>query len=98
MKNASDNFSEPSLNTEIVTQNHSQPSTLEDLLPLVDQMPEEDRMALIEKLLGKQNSLSVVFGNHQLNGSIVVQINQAPPDQLAAILNVVAERIARQGL
>jgi hypothetical protein len=86
------------LPVSIVTPNHNQPPILKDLLPLVDQMPEEDRAALLEKLLGKQNSLSVVFGNHQLNGSIVVQINQAPPDQLAAILKVVAERIAKQDL
>ncbi|KAM3093204.1 hypothetical protein ACKFKF_29715 [Phormidesmis sp. 146-12] len=83
----------------IVTQNHKAP-TLQTLLDLVDDLPDEDQSALLEKLIGKQadNGLSVVFGNNQIRGSIVVQINQAPPAELAVILNVIAERIKRQGL
>jgi len=76
----------------------SQHLNLEDLLPLVERLSIEDRVALLEKLITKQSGLSVVFGNNQLSGSIIVQINQMQPEQLDLILNALANRITQENL
>jgi hypothetical protein len=60
----------------------------------VDNFSVEQKTELVQKLL-KSPSMSVVFGNNQLSGEIVVQINTMDNDALARILDVVAARIAK---
>lgn len=81
--------------TDLVVVNSTEKlnSTLEALIPLIEKLPLDDRLLLLERLIGKQSGLSVVFGNNQLSGSVIVQINQMSPDQLGDILQAIADRI-----
>jgi hypothetical protein len=76
---------------EVVSQH---PEHLEALFNSVDSLSVEQKAELVQKLL-KSPSMSVVIGNNQLRGDIVIQINTMDNDALAQILNVVAERIAK---
>lgn len=78
---------------EVVSQ-QQHPEHLEALFNSVDSLPVEQKAELVQKLL-KSPSMSVVIGNNQLRGDIVIQINTMDNDALAQILNVVAERIAK---
>lgn len=79
---------------EVVSQQQQHPEHLEALFNAVDNLSVEQKAELVQKLL-KSPSMSVVIGNNQLRGDIVIQINTMDNDALAQILNVVAERIAK---
>jgi hypothetical protein len=76
---------------------HCDQLTLEELLPLAEQLPIEDKVALLERLIGKQSGLNVVLEHNQLKESIVKQISTMDREQLSDILQVVATRIASEG-
>ena len=66
---------------------------LENLIDLADQLPVDDKAKLVERLLGQQSGLSVVFGNNQLSGQILVQINTSDRETLGDIVDAIATRI-----
>jgi hypothetical protein len=55
-----------------------------------------EKAELAKKLLSSPG-LSIVFGNSQLSGNIIVQINSADRDVLANVLEAIAQRIATEG-
>jgi hypothetical protein len=67
--------------------------SIEELLDLADGLPVEQRATLIQKLLGQNPGLSVVFGNNQLSGQIVVQINTADREAIGDVLDAISDRI-----
>lgn len=65
---------------------------LENLLQTVDGLSTEEKATLIKHVLGDPG-LSVVFGNNQLSGSIIVQINTIDRSALGDLLEAIAERV-----
>jgi hypothetical protein len=70
--------------------------TLDDLKRVVDQLPVNDRAALTKHLLGENSGVTVVVGNHQLSGNIVIQINSMDKDALSSVLAAIAVRISEE--
>lgn len=66
---------------------------LDDLMGQVADLPVDQRAELVQRLLGEQSGLSVVFGNNQLSGQILVQINTSDRESLGDILDAIANRI-----
>lgn len=66
---------------------------LNDLIEQVAKLPVDQRAELAQRLLGEQSGLSVVFGNNQLSGQILVQINTSDRESLGDILDAIANRI-----
>ena len=62
----------------------------DDLLNIVDSLSVEEKTILVKRLLP---GMSVTFGNNQLSGSIVVQINAMDREVLADLLEAIANRI-----
>lgn len=75
--------------------NNQKESRIEDVLPLVEKLPVEEKAQLVKKLLGTEG-LSVVLGNNQLTGSIIVQINTMGKEDLSEILKAIALKIEKQ--
>ena len=66
---------------------------LDDLVDLAENLPVDQKAELVQRLLGQQPGLSVVFGNNQLSGSITVQINTTDRESLGDILDAIGDRI-----
>jgi hypothetical protein len=80
------------VNFDCSTLVNSKPS-LESLIELAQNLPIDERAELVQKLLGQNSALSVVFGNNQLSGQIIVQINTTDRESLGDILDAIANRI-----
>ena len=65
-------------------------SRIEDILPLAEKLSVEEKAQLVKKLLGTEG-LSVVLGNNQISGSIIVQINTMRNEDLSDILTLYIE-------
>lgn len=75
--------------------NNFKETSLSDVLPLIEKLPVEEKAQLVKKLLGTEG-LSVVLGNNQLSGSIIVQINTMGNEDLSDILRAIATKIEKQ--
>jgi hypothetical protein len=71
--------------------------TLEEILPVLESLPVEEKAKLIQRLIGKQSGLSVVLGSSHLHGSIIEVINMMSCDELSEILKAIAQRITSEG-
>lgn len=68
---------------------------LDDVFSVVEQLPTDQKAELVKRLL-KSSDLNVTFGNNQLSGTIIVQINTMDQTALADILNAIANRITTE--
>jgi hypothetical protein len=68
----------------------------EELLDSIEKLPTLQKAQVIEHLLGKNSSLSVVLGNNQLYGDIIMHINMMPKEQLGDILKAIAARFRNE--
>lgn len=68
---------------------------LDGLFTLVDQLPTDQKAELVQRLL-KSSDLNVTFGNNQLSGTIIVQINTMDQTALGDILQAIANRITTE--
>lgn len=68
----------------------------EELLDSVEKLSTLQKAQVIEHLLGKNSSLSVVLGNNQLCGGIIRHINTMPKEQLGDVLKAIASRIRNE--
>jgi hypothetical protein len=71
---------------------HQVPS-LDELIDVAQSLPVDQKATLVQRLLGQKSAMSVVFGNNQLSGQIIVQINMTDRDALGDILDAIAARI-----
>jgi hypothetical protein len=71
--------------------------TLDEVLPVVEDLPVEEKAKLIQRLIGKQSGLSVVLGSSHLHDSIIGLISMMSRDELSEILKAVAQRITSEG-
>lgn len=69
---------------------------LEHLYLQADRLSVDEKAELIKRLLNS-SGLNVTFGNNQLSGSIVVQVNAMDKAAIADILEAIASRIAKEG-
>lgn len=76
----------------VVTNNEHQ---VNDLFAAVEGLPTEQKAQLVQRLL-KTSDLNVTFGNNQLSGTIIVQINTMDQTALADILSAIANRITTE--
>lgn len=67
---------------------------LEHLYLQADRLSVDEKAELVKRLLNSPG-LSVTFGNNQLSGSIVVQVNAMDKAAIADILEAIASRIAK---
>jgi hypothetical protein len=68
---------------------------VEDLFAVVEDLPPDKKAELVQRLL-KSNDLNVTFGNNQLSGTIIVQINAMDQAALGDILQAIASRITSE--
>lgn len=68
---------------------------VEDLFSIVEELPPDKKAELVQRLL-KSNDLNVTFGNNQLSGTIIVQINTMDQAALSDILQAIASRITSE--
>jgi hypothetical protein len=76
-----------------VVANNSQ--KVDDLLSIAEHLPTEQKAELVQRLL-KSSDLNVTFGNNQLSGTIIVQINTMDQAALGDILQAIASRIVSE--
>lgn len=76
----------------VVTNNERK---IDDLYSVVEDLPVEQKAELIKRLI-KASDLNVTFGNNQLSGTIIVQINTMDQGALADILQAIASRITSE--
>lgn len=69
-------------------------SSAEDFDLIVAELSVDQKVALVEKLLGERSELSVVVANRSLPGSVLV--NQLEPEQLSEILRAIAACISKR--
>lgn len=67
--------------------------TLNEILPLVEELPTEEKTEIVQRLLSKQLSLDVNY----LHNSVVGLISTMSRAELSDILNAIANRIAADG-
>lgn len=68
---------------------------IDDLYTVVEQLPADQKAELVKRLL-KSSDLNVTFGNNQLSGTIIVQINSMDQAALGEILQAIATRISTE--
>jgi hypothetical protein len=68
---------------------------VDDLLSVAEHLPAEQKAELVQRLL-KSSDLNVTFGNNQLSGTIIVQINTMDQAALGDILQAIASRITSE--
>lgn len=68
---------------------------LDDLYTVVEELPADQKAELVKRLL-KSSDLNVTFGNNQLSGTIIVQINAMDQAALGDILQAIATRISTE--
>jgi hypothetical protein len=76
-----------------VVANNSQ--KVDNLLSVAENLPAEQKAELVQRLL-KSADLNVTFGNNQLSGTIIVQINTMDQAALGDILQAIASRITSE--
>ena len=76
----------------MVSNNHLR-FTLDEILPIVESLPMEEKTELIQRLLSKQSTLNVNY----LYGSIAGLISTMNRDELSDTLKAIANRIAADG-
>lgn len=69
------------------------PLPIEDMIEMAQGLPVDQKAALVQRLLGQQSDLSVVFGNNQPSGQIIVQIDTTDREALSEILDAIVNRI-----
>lgn len=79
----------------LITVVAEQDRQLNDVFSVVDQLPTDQKAELVKRLL-KSSDLNVTFGNNQLSGTIIVQINTMDKAALGDILSAIADRIATE--
>jgi hypothetical protein len=71
--------------------------SFERLIQEIEGLPIEHRIALAERLMNlSRTGLSLGFGNGQLCGGLIVQINTMDRDLIANVLDSVSERIKQE--
>ena len=68
-------------------------TALEQAWALAEQLSPEDKAALIAKLLPSSGFSIVLGNNHQIGGSLSIQINMMDKSELSGILEAIAERV-----
>ncbi len=67
--------------------------TLDEILPMIENLPTEEKTEIVQRLLSKQSTLDVNY----LYGSIAGLISTMSLDELSATLKAIANRIAADG-
>ena len=80
----------------MVSNNNLKP-TLDKVLPVVEKLPIEEKAKLVQRLVGEQSGLNVVFSNRLLLGSVIMLINMMSRDELSKILEAIANRFTAEG-
>lgn len=80
----------------MVSNNNLKP-TLDKVLPVVEKLPIEEKARLVQRLVGEQSGLNVVFSNRLLLGSVIMLINMMSRDELSKILEAIANRFTVEG-
>ena len=68
---------------------------VKDLFQVVDQLSLDDKAALVKHLMGNAG-LNIGFGNNQISGSVIAQINMMDKAALGETLQAIACRIATE--
>jgi len=71
--------------------------TLDEVLPVVESLPVEEKSELVQRLIGKHSGLNVVLGSNDLCDSIIGLISMMSRDELSEILKAIAQRITSDG-
>ena len=72
---------------------NSQKPSLDSLMELAEDLPVDQKAKLVQRLMGQSQALSVVLGNNQIGGQIIVQLNTTDREALGNILDAIANRI-----
>ncbi len=67
--------------------------TLDEILPIVESLPTEEKTEIVQRLLSKQLVLEATY----LYGSVVGLIGKMSRDELSDTLKAIANRIAADG-
>lgn len=73
-------------------------TTLEHAWALAESLSPEDKATLIARLLPNSGFSIVLGNNHQIGGSLSIQINMMGKDELGNILEAIAQRIKSREL
>ena len=67
--------------------------TLDEILPLVESLPTEEKAELLQRLIGKQSGLNVVIENDCLSGSIIGLVKLMSRDEIGETLMAIGQRL-----
>lgn len=67
--------------------------TLDEILPIVESLPKQEKTELVQRLFSKQPALAINY----LHGSVAGLISMMSRDELSDILKAIANRIAADG-
>ena len=67
--------------------------SLDSLIELAENLPVDQKAKLVQRLIGESPALSVVLGNNQISGQIIVQVNTTDREALGDILEAISTRI-----
>lgn len=79
----------------IVATSAHQNGKLEQVLSLVDELSAQEKALLVKRVTGK-TGLNMLFGNQQLSGHVVFQVNTIDKSTISDILELLADRIAAE--
>lgn len=67
--------------------------TLDEILPIVEELPTEEKTEIVQRLLSKQSALNVNY----LHSSVVGLVSTMSRDEISDLLRAIANRIAADG-
>lgn len=67
--------------------------TLDEILPIVEELPTEEKTEIVQRLLSKQAALNVNY----LHSSVVGLVSTMSRDEISDLLRAIANRIAADG-
>lgn len=73
---------------------------VQEILEEIEGLPEDRKAKLLEKLLGRELGMNVIFGNgghdnHVMQADVVIQLNGVPADVLKTLVDAIASRIEK---
>lgn len=73
-------------------------TALDQAWALAEKLSPEDKAVLIARLLPNSGFSIVLGNNHQIGGSLSIQINMMDKSELGGILEAIAQQIKNKGL
>lgn len=70
-----------------------QPSEADSVYEKAKNLPIDERVELVKRLLGNHGTTTVCFGNSSVTADTVYQINLMSPDDMALVLEAIASKI-----